>query len=72
VRLATRGSALARIQAGIGAEALRAAGAADVTELIVRTASDRQPDVPLERLEGQGWFLAGPERVQPPMHDRCL
>lgn len=63
MRLATRGSALARIQAGIGAEALRAAGAADVTELIVRTASDRQPDVPLERLEGQGWFVAELERA---------
>lgn len=63
VRLATRGSVLARSQTRLAAEALRGAGVTEISEVLVRTASDRHPDVPLERLEGQGWFVTELERA---------
>ena len=57
MRLATRGSALARAQAELAAAALRRCGA--VCELlVVRTRGDLLPGVPAERMEGQGWFTA--------------
>jgi len=62
VRLATRGSALARRQALLAAAALRAVGAAGIDTVIVRTEGDRRLDTPIEQLEGQGWFTAELER----------
>ena len=63
LRLATRGSALARAQTALAATALRRAGAVAVEEVIVRTVGDRQAATPLESLPGQGWFTADLERA---------
>jgi hydroxymethylbilane synthase len=63
LRLATRGSALARAQARIAAQALSSAGAGELTEIVIRTTGDRRPDAPLEQLEGQGWFVAELEQA---------
>jgi len=63
LRVATRGSRLALAQARIAGDALRRAGAGDVRDVVVRTTADRHPDTPLERLEGQGWFVAEVERT---------
>ncbi|HKR99601.1 MAG TPA: hydroxymethylbilane synthase [Candidatus Dormibacteraeota bacterium] len=63
MRLATRGSALARRQAALAAAALTAAGVTHIDEVIVQTTSDRNPEVPLDRLDGQGWFVAELERA---------
>lgn len=63
LRLATRGSALARRQAMLASAALGAAGHADVQTVIVRTEGDRRADVAIGELEGQGWFTADLERV---------
>ena len=45
LRLATRGSALARAQAALAAQALRAPGGVDIETVIVRTEGDRRIDV---------------------------
>lgn len=57
VRIATRGSALARWQAEHVAGRLRAAGAADVELVIVETLPDRRLDLPLWELGGKGLFV---------------
>jgi hydroxymethylbilane synthase len=62
VRLATRGSALARRQAALAAEALQASGDVAIETLIVRTEGDRNSQTPIDQLEGQGWFTAELER----------
>jgi hydroxymethylbilane synthase len=62
VRLATRGSALARRQALLATEALYGAGVEGIETLIVRTEGDRLLHTPIEELEGQGWFTAEIER----------
>jgi len=57
VRLGTRGSRLSLRQAELVVEALRASHPAVSVEIVViKTAGDRAPDVPLERLEGIGFF----------------
>jgi hydroxymethylbilane synthase len=63
LRLATRGSALARRQAALATQALAHAGVERIAEVIVQTTSDRNPEVPLDRLGGQGWFVAELERA---------
>lgn len=63
LRLATRGSALARAQAELAAAALRAHGATEVETVIVRTQGDRAAETPVEQLEGEGWFTAALERA---------
>lgn len=63
IRLATRGSTLARAQAALAEAALRANGAGPVDTVVVRTIGDRQATVPLDRLTGQGWFTAELERA---------
>jgi len=63
VRVATRGSALARAQAELAIAALRSSGVGELTEVVVATTGDRYPEVPLDRLEGQGWFAAELERA---------
>jgi hydroxymethylbilane synthase len=58
LRIATRGSPLARWQASFVAERLQAAGAADEVELlIVETAGDRRQDQPVWEIGGQGVFV---------------
>lgn len=57
LRLATRGSPLARRQAERVADRLRSAlRGLEIETVIVRTRGDRQSDVPLDRLGGQGAF----------------
>jgi hydroxymethylbilane synthase len=57
LRLATRGSPLALRQAAMVGAALSAAHPGLVTEpVVVRTSGDRQPDVSLDRIGGQGVF----------------
>jgi hydroxymethylbilane synthase len=57
LRLASRGSPLARYQAALVADLLRRADpSVDVVVEIVRTEGDRQATVPLDRIGGQGIF----------------
>jgi hydroxymethylbilane synthase len=62
LRLATRGSALARQQATLAAAALHAFAGVDTETVIVRTEGDRRAQTPIDQLEGQGWFTAELER----------
>jgi len=62
LRLATRGSALARRQALLAAEALLGIGVERIETVIVHTEGDRRLHAPVEELEGQGWFTAELER----------
>lgn len=55
LRLATRGSPLARAQAGFVADALRAHGV-DAELVVVQTEGDRRANVPLAQLAGRGVF----------------
>lgn len=62
--LATRGSALARVQTGmVWAGLTRAFPDLAVSELVVRTAGDRRPDEPLDQLGGSGIFTKELERA---------
>ena len=63
VRLATRGSALARAQARLAAEALQRGGCPQTEEVIVSTGGDRHASTPVEEMDGQGWFTAEVERA---------
>lgn len=63
LRLATRGSALARAQAALAAEAIQRAGGPATELVIVRTEGDSHQSTPIEQLEGQGWFTAAIERA---------
>ncbi|MDQ6856015.1 MAG: hydroxymethylbilane synthase [Candidatus Dormibacteraeota bacterium] len=63
LRLATRGSALARAQAALASEAIHRRGGPDTELVIVRTEGDRNQAAPIEQLEGQGWFTAAIERA---------
>jgi hydroxymethylbilane synthase len=62
LRLATRGSALARRQAALAAAALRASGGVEIETVIIRTEGDRRAQTPIDQLPGQGWFTAELER----------
>lgn len=63
LRLATRGSALARAQSGLAAAALHARSGAATELVIVSTGGDRNQSTPIEQMEGQGWFTAEIERA---------
>jgi hydroxymethylbilane synthase len=63
LRLATRGSALARAQTLLASHALESSGGVEIETLIVRTEGDRHTTAPIEQLEGQGWFTADLERT---------
>lgn len=63
LRLATRGSTLARAQADLAAAALGQAGLAHSEVVVVRTTGDRRPETPIAQLEGEGWFTAELERA---------
>jgi hydroxymethylbilane synthase len=56
IRLATRGSPLARWQAGRVADLLEEAGCPS-SLVVVETDGDRRTDVPIDRLGGQGVFV---------------
>jgi hydroxymethylbilane synthase len=58
LRLATRGSALARTQAGLAAAALASAGAGPTELLVLRTRGDVEADTPASRMTGDGWFTS--------------
>lgn len=58
LRLATRGSALARAQTLLASNALTASAGVDTETVIVRTEGDRRTTAPIDQLEGQGWFTA--------------
>jgi hydroxymethylbilane synthase len=62
LRLATRGSTLARAQAALAASAIEAGGGAPARLVIVRTGGDRNRSTPIDEMEGQGWFTAEIER----------
>jgi hydroxymethylbilane synthase len=62
LRLATRGSPLARAQAALVAAALEAGGSPDARLVVVRTGGDRNQSTPIDEMEGQGWFTAEIER----------
>ena len=57
LRLATRGSPQARTQTEAVADALRDAAGVDVELVFVETTGDRQRDVPLHVIGGQGVFV---------------
>ncbi|HEY8676601.1 MAG TPA: hydroxymethylbilane synthase [Candidatus Dormibacteraeota bacterium] len=63
LRLATRGSALARAQAALAAAAIHDAGGPGAELVIVRTGGDRNQTTPIDQMEGQGWFTAEIERA---------
>jgi hydroxymethylbilane synthase len=63
LRLATRGSPLARAQAELAAAAIEAAGGPVAELVIVRTGGDRNQTTPIDQMEGQGWFTAEIERA---------
>jgi hydroxymethylbilane synthase len=58
LRLATRGSVLARAQAALAAAAILEAGGPATELVIVRTGGDRNQSTPIDQMEGQGWFTA--------------
>jgi hydroxymethylbilane synthase len=62
LRLATRTSALAMAQVQLAAQRLQELGEPAPAVVQVSTSGDRHADVPLDRLEGQGWFTAELER----------
>jgi hydroxymethylbilane synthase len=64
VRIGTRGSALARWQSNHVRSALSATDPALRTEIVeIRTAGDELPELPLEDLEGIGFFTTAIERA---------
>lgn len=63
IRLATRGSALARVQGALAAAALGHGAGHAVEMVIVRTDGDRNQSTPIDEMEGQGWFTAEIERA---------
>src|SRR5579863_1508721 len=58
LRLATRGSALARAQTLLATDALVACGGVEIETIVLRTEGDRKTTAPIDQLEGQGWFTA--------------
>jgi hydroxymethylbilane synthase len=63
LRLATRGSALARAQASLAATALEETDGHTTELVIVKTGGDCAASTPVEQMEGQGWFTAEIERA---------
>jgi hydroxymethylbilane synthase len=57
LRVATRGSELARWQARLVADQLVAGTGVDVEQVIVETTGDRRRDVAISELGGQGVFV---------------
>ena len=61
LRLATRGSQLARAQAALAVDALGRCGVGVVETVVIRTQGDREADTPAEHLPGEGWFTTALE-----------
>jgi len=61
LRLATRGSPLARVQTELAAAALRQAAGVRCETVVVQTTGDRLGDTPVEQLSGIGWFTTDAE-----------
>jgi hydroxymethylbilane synthase len=62
LRVATRGSALARAQTELVVAALQRSHV-DASVFVVRTRGDRSPKTPAAQMEGQGWFTAELEQA---------
>jgi len=62
LRLATRGSQLARAQTELVRAVLEAAGGIAVEVMVIETSGDRDPG-PVEQLAGVGWFTTELERA---------
>lgn len=62
LRIATRGSALARAQTELVVATLRRSHV-DASLLVVRTRGDKAPKTPAAQMEGQGWFTAELEQA---------
>ena len=58
IRLATRGSALARAQTDM---AVAAMGLTDYEIVVIHTTGDRKPEDSVDELSGQGWFTSDVE-----------
>jgi hydroxymethylbilane synthase len=58
LRLATRGSALARTQAELAAAALARAGVGPTATVVLRTRGDLDADTPAALMTGDGWFTS--------------
>ena len=56
LRLATRGSLLARAQTELASQALGRTAGLDCTALVIETSGDRLQTTPVEQLSGVGWF----------------
>ena len=63
LRLATRGSALARAQAALASRSLGELTGASTELVVVSTGGDRNQSTVISDLEGQGWFTAEIERA---------
>ena len=63
LRLASRGSALARAQTALVAAAIEGATGAQTDMVVVKTGGDRNQSTPIEQMDGQGWFTAEIERA---------
>jgi len=63
LRIATRGSALARAQTDLAVAALQRFAHVESEVMVVRSGGDRAPDVPAALMEGQGWFTAELEQA---------
>ncbi len=63
IRIATRGSALALVQARLVAGGLRAVGGGECELVVVSTAGDDDPDRPIHEFGGAGVFTKAVERA---------
>jgi hydroxymethylbilane synthase len=63
LRIATRGSALARAQTELAVSALQRLARVQTEVFVVHTSGDRAPHTPAELMEGQGWFTAELEQA---------
>ena len=63
LRLATRGSRLARVQTDLATAALQAAGVEGGEAVVIESTGDRNQTTPIRAMEGQGWFTAELEQA---------
>ena len=63
MRLASRGSRLARAQFDLAARALYELGHIETALVVIESRGDAQQDVPAAEMDGQGWFTTEVERA---------
>ncbi|HEV7677875.1 MAG TPA: hydroxymethylbilane synthase [Candidatus Dormibacteraeota bacterium] len=63
LRIATRGSALARAQTELAVSLLQRVAHVQTEVFVVHSGGDRSPDIPAALMEGQGWFTAELEQA---------